>query len=123
MSDPQKRDASLGGVKFDSVGGPEAIGKTAFYESDFTIHDGVIANTSTSTDAQIKKLVALLRQGPKTTHSLRMHGISHPAGRISDLRKAGCVINTEKVKSIDSDGFTHCKTARYSMLVEVDNGK
>jgi hypothetical protein len=78
----------------------------------------IIKSRSTSTETQIKKLVALLREGPKTTHSLRQQGISHPAGRIRDLRDYGYLINAERVKAIDSDSFIHINTARYALLKE-----
>lgn len=78
----------------------------------------LIGSRSTSTETQIGKLIALLRQGPKTTHSLRMHGISHPAGRIKDLRDSEYVIYKETVKAIDSDGFTHINVARYALIQE-----
>ena len=44
---------------------------------------------STSTEAQRKKLIALLRQGPKTTIDLRAHGIMMPATRVFELKGSG----------------------------------
>lgn len=77
-----------------------------------------ITSRSTSTSAQISKLRAFLREGPKTTHFLRTHGISHPAGRVQDLRDDGYEIITQRVNSIDSDGFTHINSARYVLMKE-----
>lgn len=77
-----------------------------------------IRSRSTSTESQIAKLIALLRQGPQTTHYLRLHGISHPGGRINDLRNAGYDIVTHRVSTIDAHGFTHINVARYVLLKE-----
>ena len=78
----------------------------------------VMRSRSTSTETQILKLRAFLREGPKTTHFLRMRGISHPAGRVQDMRDDGYEIATERVNSVDSDGFTHINVARYVLLKE-----
>lgn len=73
---------------------------------------------STSTEAQIAKLLALLREKPQTTHYLRTQGISHPAGRVNDLRKSGCDILTQRVKTIDDNGYPHINAAQYVLLRE-----
>lgn len=87
--------------------------------SDQTERDArAIRSRSTSTDSQLSKLIALLRQGPQTTHFLRLHGISHPGGRVNDLRNAGYDIVTHRVRTVDAHGFTHINVARYVLLKE-----
>jgi hypothetical protein len=83
----------------------------------------VLKSKSTSTEAQHAKLLALLRQGPQTTYSLRKHGIAQCAARIFHLRAMGHVITTDKVKAIDSDGFTHIRVARYCLVKEASQQK
>ncbi|PNG46560.1 MULTISPECIES: helix-turn-helix domain-containing protein [unclassified Variovorax] len=73
---------------------------------------------STATEVQIQKLIAFLRQRPRHTHELRMLGISHPAGRVLDLQERGYVLESARVASVDSDGFTHRGVALYSLIAE-----
>lgn len=77
----------------------------------------VLKSKSTSTETQLKKLVALLRTGPQTTYSLRANGIAQ-AARIWDLRQEGYVVATELVTAFDSDGFMHARVAMYTLLQE-----
>lgn len=76
------------------------------------------SNRSTATEAQIQRLLALLRQGPRHTHELRCMGISHPAGRVLDLLKRGYHVASDRVTTVDGDGFTHVGVARYSLISE-----
>lgn len=62
---------------------------------------------STSTEAQIERLVEMLRIRPHHTHELRKLGISHPAGRIQNLEEMGFVIGSDRINTVDSDGFLH----------------
>lgn len=78
----------------------------------------ILKSRSTATDDQHRKLVALLRLGPQTTYSLRKHGLAQCAARVFYLRAMGYNITTERVKAIDSDGFTHVGVARYTLLSE-----
>lgn len=71
---------------------------------------------STATEAQLQKLIALVSVRPRHTHELRMLGISHPAGRICDLVKRGYVFSSQRVTTVDGDGFTHRGVAMYTML-------
>lgn len=73
---------------------------------------------STATEAQIQRLLAKLRQRPHHTHELRRDGISHPAGRILDLRKRGFEIFASRVTTVDSDAFTHVGVARYELVFD-----
>jgi hypothetical protein len=76
----------------------------------------ILSSRSTATEAQIQKLITLLKLSPRHTHELRAHGVSHPAGRIADLRERGYVIDTNRVTTVDSDAFTHIGVARYSLV-------
>jgi hypothetical protein len=71
---------------------------------------------STATEAQIARLAALLQLGPRHTHELRALGISHPAARIMDLQKRGWNIVSERIPTIDSDGFPHTRVALYTLV-------
>lgn len=73
---------------------------------------------STSTEAQIERLTEMLRIRNRHTHELRKVGISHPAGRINDLKKRGFVIDKQLINTVDSDGFTHINVALYSLISE-----
>lgn len=73
---------------------------------------------STATEAQIERLIEMLRIRPRHTHELRKAGISHPAGRIKDLIDDGFVISSDRINTIDSDGFTHVGVALYSLVSE-----
>lgn len=73
---------------------------------------------STATEAQIDRLRECLRRRDHHTHELRKLGISHPAGRVQDLLKAGCVIESGRTVTVDSDGFTHSGVAIYSLVSE-----
>lgn len=73
---------------------------------------------STSAEAQIELLIDLLRTRNRHTHELRKVGISHPAGRINDLKKRGFVIEKQLINTVDSDGFTHVGVALYELVSE-----
>ncbi len=70
---------------------------------------------TTKTEVQLQKLIAFLTLRPHHTYELRMAGISHPAGRILDLENRGFVIDSQRITTVDSDGFTHCNVALYSL--------
>lgn len=131
MSESKKANATREGGAFNVVGDQA---KTAFQNDQQTNHtpirlpaataDQVDAdakakrNRSTSTAAQITKLLAFLREKPQTTHFLRTQGISHPGGRVNDLRKRGCEILTQRVGTVDAHGFSHINVAQYVLLKE-----
>lgn len=53
-------------------------------------------------------LLAALRKGPVTTvHAREVLGISHPAGRLHELRRRGLRINTVRGRAIDAQGRPH----------------
>ena len=72
----------------------------------------------TTTEAQIQRLVELLRSGKKDTHYLRRMGISHPAGRVQDLLKRGCEVTSSRITTVDSDGYSHSGVALYDLVSE-----
>lgn len=74
------------------------------------------AKNSTSTAAQLTKLIALLSHRPHHTYELRQMGISHPAGRIQDLEGGGFVFDVNRITTIDRDGFTHRGVALYTLV-------
>ena len=83
------------------------------------------SNKSTATEAQLDRLLILLRLRPHHTHELRSKGISHPAGRVLNLIERGCVIDSDRITSVDSDGFQHVGVALYTLVsepVEVQHG-
>jgi hypothetical protein len=76
------------------------------------------SSRSTATEAQIERLVEMLRIRNRHTHELRKLGISHPAGRINDLKKRGYIFHKQLINTVDSDGFTHVNVALYSLISE-----
>ena len=99
LKDNAPRPASSGGV-----------------EGAKTKKDESLHSRSTTTAAQRARLLALLRIAPRTTHELRAHGVSHPAGRVHDLQKCGFRIDSSRVTTVDSDGYVHAGVARYQLL-------
>lgn len=82
---------------------------------------GILASTSTSTEVQLKKVMALLRQGPKTTIELRNAGIMQPASRVWQLKnERNHTITSEWVTLYDSNGFLHSKCARYHLVADAE---
>ena len=73
---------------------------------------------STTRLAQIKRLSEVLRVRPHHTYELRKMGISHPAGRVQDLEEDGFVISSDRINTVDSDGFLHVGVALYSIVSE-----
>ena len=73
---------------------------------------------STATEVQMAKLLVRLRTRPHHTYELRKCGISHPAGRVLNLVERGFLIESARVTSVDSDGFTHRGVALYSLIAE-----
>ena len=74
---------------------------------------------STATEAQLQRVLALLRIGPQTSHDLLKAGVYHPPRRIRDLRERGHIISTERVTLTDRDGYRHCGCAEYALVREV----
>lgn len=120
MSESTKANASIAaGAQVDQAGGLEATHQSTPRQS---ITDAAaLASTSTATDAQLAKLLALLRQGPKTTMELREHSIMMPAARVFQLkRERGHIITTELLPLYDRQGVRHSKCARYHLVAEAE---
>ena len=88
-------------------------------KSDSTLADDANqqeSSLSTSTKAQCSRLLKYLTEvGPITTFETReLLDISHPAGRINNLRNAGNEIVTSMV-SVDN-GIAKHRIARYALL-------
>jgi len=112
-----------GGAVFDRVGGLESINENKLCGQKFNTSSQIRSSKSTATAAQLARLVALLRQGPKTTIDLRSHAIMMPAARVFQLKhEHGYNIKTELVALYDTEGVRHRKCARYH-LVESQSGE
>lgn len=77
---------------------------------------------STKTEAQIERLLEMLRTNPRHTHELRKAGISHPAGRVKDLIGRGYCVDSCRTRTVDSDGFIHVRVALYELISEPMGG-
>ncbi|MFM0031188.1 helix-turn-helix domain-containing protein [Paraburkholderia madseniana] len=73
-----------------------------------------------SAAAQRQRVLEYLRASPQTTYSLRARGISHPAQRVKELIARGYQIASHPVMAVDSDGYMHCRVARYSLEHAID---
>jgi hypothetical protein len=109
-------------VRVDHAGGPETTNQHA--QSQHSLDAVALASNSTATEAQLAKVMAMLRQGPKTTFDLREHGILMPAARVFQLkRERGHEITTELLPLYDPQGIRHSKCARYHLVREaLSNG-
>ena len=77
-----------------------------------------ISAVSTANQAQMRRLVQVTRQRPHHTHELRQLGISHPAGRVYDLEKRGYTFTSNRIITVDSDGYEHRGVALYALVCE-----
>lgn len=69
-------------------------------------------------EAQIALTLTMLRLANRGNYELRAAGISHPAGRVRELRGRGCIIETHLVTAVDSDSFAHERVALYALIEE-----
>lgn len=72
-----------------------------------------ILSKATDTKSQLDRILALLRQGPQTTDSLRAHGIYQVSARIFGLRAMGLSISTHLFNDFSADGHFHSRMALY----------
>lgn len=73
--------------------------------------------TNTSNSAQRQAIVDLLTQnGSMTTADFRNCGIFTAPQRISELRKQGVNITTERTTVVDYAGVKHKGVARYTLV-------
>jgi hypothetical protein len=115
MPDHKKQNASIKeGVSVDLAGGLEATNQITQPKS--STDSDILASTETTTEVQLAKVLALLRQGPKTTIQLRQQGIMMPAARIFTLKHHhDHEITTELLSLYDPEGIRHSKCARYHL--------
>lgn len=72
---------------------------------------------STATAVQRERILAALRNGPKTSYDLRRMGCYQAPARVFELRNMGHVIHTAFVPVVDADGYRHAGVALYSLEV------
>jgi uncharacterized protein YbcC (UPF0753/DUF2309 family) len=105
------------GVRVDLAGGLESTNQNTQEKS--STDSAILANKSTAIEVQLAKVLALLRQGPKTTIELRQNGIMMPAARVFTLKhEFKHNITTELLALFDAEGIRHSKCARYHLVVE-----
>jgi len=74
---------------------------------------------STASDAQRRRIIEMLRTGPKTTLEFRRAGIMQSQTRIHELRKRGYNLpTTGRVIVADDEGYVHVGVALYELLDE-----
>ncbi len=73
---------------------------------------------SSQTEAQITRLIEMLRRRPHHTYELRACGISHPAGRVLDMERRGFRIGSSRITTVDSAGYAHIGVAYYDLIAE-----
>jgi hypothetical protein len=113
MSSKMQNAGIAAGANVDLAGGPDSTPKSS---TDSAILD----NKSTATEIQLAKVLALLRQGPKTTIELRQNGIMMPAARVFSLKRDfKRNITTELLALYDAEGIRHSKCARYHLVEDV----
>jgi hypothetical protein len=114
MPKPKKQNAPEG-VRVDLAGGLETTNQNT--EPKSSTDSSILDNKSTATEVQLAKVLALLREGPKTTIELRHHAIMMPAARVFQLkREHDCTITTELIALYDDQGVRHRKCARYHLI-------
>lgn len=116
MPDRKKQNArAKPGACVDLAGGLESTNQKT--QPDRTTDSEILASKSTATEVQLAKVLALLRQGPKTTLELRHHSILMPATRVFELKRYhDCIITTELVALYDDQGVRHSQCARYHLM-------
>lgn len=116
MPKPKKQNARKG-VRVDLAGGLEATNQNT--EPKSSTDSSILDNKSTATEIQLAKVLALLRQGPKTTIELRQNGIMMPAARVFSLKRDHQQnIKTELLALYDAEGIRHRKCARYHLIAD-----
>jgi len=74
---------------------------------------------STATEAQRRRILDMLRTGPKTTLDFRRAGIMQSQTRVHELRKSGYDLpTTGRVSVADEEGYMHAGVAVYELLAE-----
>lgn len=74
---------------------------------------------STATEAQRRRILDMLRTGPKNTLDFRRAGIMQSQTRVHELRKSGYDLpTTGRVSVADDEGYMHAGVAVYELLAE-----
>lgn len=115
---PKMQNASIAaGAHVDLAGGLETTNQNTASKS--STDSSILDNKSTATEIQLAKVLALLRQGPKTTIELRQNGIMMPAARVFSLKRDHQQnIKTELLALYDAEGIRHRKCARYHLIAD-----
>lgn len=71
---------------------------------------------SNSAQDQRSRILTALSSGPKTTDDLRSIGVYQTSARIFELRQQGHEIDTELFNGYASDGYSHSRMARYTLV-------
>jgi hypothetical protein len=112
---PKQNPRTKAGGCVDLAGGLEATNQRTQRKS--STDSDILDSKSTANEVQLAKVLALLRQGPKTTIELRHHAIMMPAARVFQLkREHDCTITTELVTLYDDQGVRHRSCARYHLI-------
>jgi hypothetical protein len=119
MANSKKQNAPEG-ARVDLAGELESTNQNT--QEKFSTDSEILVNKSTATEVQLAKVLALLRQGPKTTIELRQNGIMMPAVRVFELKRDHkCDIFTELLALYDAEGIRHSKCARYHLIADGAN--
>lgn len=73
---------------------------------------------STATEAQLQRIIEVLRIRPHTSYDLRRLGCYQAPARIKTLRDKGYQITTDPVVIVDRDGYRHARVALYTLVSE-----
>lgn len=112
-----KKQSALEGACVDLAGELESVNQNSQAKS--STDSAILANKSTAIEVQLAKVMALLRQGPKTTIELRKNGIMMPAARVFSLKRDFKQnITTELLALYDAEGIRHSKCARYHLIAD-----
>ncbi|WP_409053573.1 helix-turn-helix domain-containing protein [Variovorax sp. GrIS 2.14] len=74
-----------------------------------------LLSRSTTTEAQLARILAALRRSSQSTDSLRALGIYQVSARIFALRARGYSISTQLFSAVSADGYEHSKMALYTL--------
>jgi hypothetical protein len=120
MTDRKRNARTKSGARVDLAGEPESTNQITQQQS--STDSAILANKSTAIEVQLAKVMALLRQGPKTTIELRQNGIMMPAARVFSLKRDFKQnITTELLALYDAEGIRHSKCAKYHLIADSAN--
>lgn len=77
--------------------------------------------SSTATEEQRRRIIAMLRTGPRSTLDFRRVGIMQSQTRVHELRRKGYDLPTvARLTIADDEGYLHNGVALYELLGEPD---